>query len=66
MESPCINLCILDEQHGLCRGCFRTLDEIGNWGVFPPADRQRIMAALEARRTAYEQTQQDLLRGRHS
>ena len=59
MESPCISICILDEQQGLCRGCHRTLDEIGNWGFFTPAERQRIMASLAARREEYEQTQQD-------
>jgi hypothetical protein len=59
MESPCINICILDEQRGLCRGCYRTLDEIGNWGMLSAAERQRVMASLAARRKDYEQTQQD-------
>ena len=59
MESPCINICILDEEQGLCRGCLRTLDEIGNWGFFTPAERQRIMVSLAARREECEQTQQD-------
>jgi predicted Fe-S protein YdhL (DUF1289 family) len=59
MESPCINICILDEEHGLCRGCHRTLDEIGNWGLLPAPERQRIMAALAERREQYEQAQQE-------
>ncbi|NNM61788.1 MAG: DUF1289 domain-containing protein, partial [Steroidobacteraceae bacterium] len=28
--SPCISICALDE-HGYCRGCYRTLKEIANW-----------------------------------
>lgn len=50
MESPCINICLLDEDTGLCRGCLRTLDEIGNWSLLTSAERSRIMASLEARR----------------
>lgn len=50
MESPCINICLLDEDTGLCRGCLRTLEEIGNWSLLTSAERSRIMASLEARR----------------
>ena len=59
MESPCINICVLDEEHGLCRGCLRSLDEIGNWGHYSAAERARIMASLESRREAHENHQQD-------
>ncbi len=54
MESPCINICILDEERGLCRGCLRSLDEIGNWGFYSEAERKRIMAELEMRRATTE------------
>ena len=59
MESPCINICILDEERGLCRGCLRTLDEIGDWGRYSAAERARIMARLASRREEHENTQQD-------
>ncbi len=59
MESPCINICILDEERGLCRGCLRTLDEIGDWGRYSAAERARIMAHLASRRDEQENTQQD-------
>jgi uncharacterized protein len=29
--SPCVKVCALDPQSGLCRGCFRTLQEIADW-----------------------------------
>ena len=59
MESPCINICILDEERGLCRGCLRTLDEIGDWGRYSAAERARIMTRLASRRDEQENTQQD-------
>lgn len=59
MESPCINICLLDEELGLCRGCLRTLDEIGDWGHYSAAERARILASLQARREVYENDQQE-------
>ena len=59
MESPCINICVLDEERGLCRGCLRTLDEIGEWGRYSAAERARILACLQARREVYENNQQE-------
>ena len=40
--SPCVGICAVDE-HGYCQGCFRTLDEIGNWLSYSPAQRERLM-----------------------
>ena len=31
VPSPCINLCQMDEETGLCQGCLRTIDEIVEW-----------------------------------
>ncbi|WP_315833143.1 DUF1289 domain-containing protein [Bradyrhizobium prioriisuperbiae] len=53
IESPCIKVCILDAASGLCRGCARTLSEIGVWASMQDAERRAIMAALPDRmRTA--------------
>lgn len=48
--SPCINLCRMDEASGLCRGCFRTLDEIATWASSDDSRRARILAAVARRR----------------
>ncbi len=37
--TPCISVCILDEDSGLCRGCYRTAVEIGAWRA-PGAEQQ--------------------------
>jgi len=50
IASPCINLCQMDAASGLCRGCFRTLDEITRWARTEDADRLAIIAATTQRR----------------
>lgn len=50
--SPCVSVCVIDEERGLCLGCARTLDEIANWGSVPEATRQAVWAELPARSAA--------------
>ncbi len=52
MESPCINICVIDSESGLCTGCMRTILEIAQWSAMPGDQRLRIMADLGRRRTA--------------
>jgi hypothetical protein len=49
VETPCINVCVIDQASGLCEGCRRTLAEIAAWGTLGQAERRRIMAELPAR-----------------
>ena len=42
VESPCINICIIED--GYCIGCGRTQDEIGEWFY---ADDDRKLEILE-------------------
>jgi predicted Fe-S protein YdhL (DUF1289 family) len=54
ISSPCIRLCTLDTEVGLCAGCGRTADEIAGWLRLSEEERLRIMAELEDRmRRAY-------------
>ncbi len=48
--SPCVSICEMDSRTGLCRGCFRTLDEIAAWSVLDDEARRAVIAALPARR----------------
>ena len=50
MKSPCIKVCQMDPQRGVCIGCCRTLDEIARWGGMEPREQESIMAELPARR----------------
>ena len=50
ISTPCIRICILDPETGLCEGCGRTLDEVARWLRMSEAERKRIMAELGTRR----------------
>lgn len=52
VPSPCVSVCQMDPASGLCRGCWRTLDEIAGWGQLGDADKLLIWGRIEARQTA--------------
>jgi predicted Fe-S protein YdhL (DUF1289 family) len=54
METPCEKICILDQASGLCRGCGRSLAEIGRWTAYSDGERARIMAELPNRLDAMD------------
>ncbi|HEY2416408.1 MAG TPA: DUF1289 domain-containing protein [Steroidobacteraceae bacterium] len=47
--SPCISVCQMDDATGWCLGCKRTIDEIREWMIMPPEERQRVLDALKDR-----------------
>ena len=49
METPCVNVCLLDEKSGLCVGCGRSGAEIASWIDLTPSQRQAIMEILPER-----------------
>lgn len=49
MQTPCKNICQIDEETGLCLGCGRTRLEIARWSSITDAERARIMADLSRR-----------------
>jgi len=48
-QSPCVRNCCLDDDL-ICVGCFRTLEEIKEWGVADNNRRDAILQAVERRR----------------
>ena len=52
VTTPCIKVCMVSGQTGLCVGCGRTLAEIAGWGGMDEAKRRAIMAELPARLAA--------------
>jgi predicted Fe-S protein YdhL (DUF1289 family) len=52
IESPCVKICALDTQAGLCRGCGRTLAEIAGWIRMSGEERKQVMAELPGRLAA--------------
>ncbi|WP_375691533.1 DUF1289 domain-containing protein [Pseudooceanicola sp. LIPI14-2-Ac024] len=50
IASPCVKICLIHPDAGLCTGCLRTRDEIAMWSRYSEAERAEIMAALPDRR----------------
>jgi uncharacterized protein len=50
IATPCVKVCVVDGESGLCLGCYRTLPEVAGWTRFSDAERARIMAGLADRR----------------
>ncbi len=49
ISSPCIRVCTLDPESGLCLGCGRTAEEITRWYRLTEEERLSIMSGLEER-----------------
>jgi hypothetical protein len=47
---PCINICRMDQKAQFCRGCMRTLNEIGRWNRMSAQERIEVCRAVERRR----------------
>jgi acyl dehydratase len=48
--SPCIDVCRMNAETGLCDGCFRTIDEIAVWSTSDAAQKHAILARVGARK----------------
>jgi predicted Fe-S protein YdhL (DUF1289 family) len=51
-RSPCISICKIDAEDGLCIGCQRTIDEIAGWGTMTPEQRIEVWQRIDERRLA--------------
>ena len=50
IATPCVKVCVVDGESGLCLGCYRTLHEVAAWAQLTEAARETIMAELPSRR----------------
>lgn len=50
IKTPCIKICVVDGESGLCMGCYRRLNEVAGWSKLSPDKRDEIMAELPDRR----------------
>jgi hypothetical protein len=51
IATPCIKVCVVDGESGLCMGCHRTLPEVAAWTRLTDTERETIMAELPSRRS---------------
>ncbi len=54
LASPCVKLCRIDPESGLCEGCGRTLGEIAAWTRMSDEERDAVMVDLAARLRALQ------------
>lgn len=47
--SPCVRICVIHDEAGICTGCYRTREEIALWGRLSNEARRAIMAGLPER-----------------
>jgi predicted Fe-S protein YdhL (DUF1289 family) len=52
VPSPCINICKMDAQTGLCEGCFRTIDEIVKWSTSTEDAKRAVWVEIRRRQHA--------------
>jgi predicted Fe-S protein YdhL (DUF1289 family) len=52
-QSPCVRNCCLDDDD-TCLGCFRSLEEIKEWGVVDRHRRGIILQNARRRKEAYQ------------
>ena len=50
VATPCVGVCVMDDDTGWCDGCGRTLAEIAGWLAMTSAERDAIMTDLSKRR----------------
>ena len=53
VTSPCTDVCKLDPVDGLCRGCYRTRDEIASWSKIDDDARRSMLVALAERKRGH-------------
>ncbi|TGL51603.1 DUF1289 domain-containing protein [Leptospira kemamanensis] len=49
-NSPCTKVCMMDPESGLCAGCFRTIEEIGNWSRMTEEEKKKVWEELPLRK----------------
>jgi uncharacterized protein len=50
IATPCVQVCLIDGESGLCVGCQRTLPEVAGWSRLTDTERADIMTQLPDRR----------------
>lgn len=51
VPSPCISLCKMNQDTGLCEGCWRTLDEVVIWGIASDTIKREIWQKIYQRKS---------------
>ncbi|CUI79399.1 DUF1289 domain-containing protein [Cognatishimia activa] len=55
ISSPCVSLCGIHPTAEICTGCYRTMDEILEWGRYTEDHRLKLMSELPSRASRLKQ-----------
>ncbi len=50
IPSPCVKICVLDPDTRMCRGCFRTIDEVAEWVEYSPEEKLAVLERVAQRK----------------
>ena len=48
-KSPCNDVCVMEPETGLCKGCLRTIDEIVAWPSLTDDEKREVLSRVEER-----------------
>lgn len=51
VSSPCVYICALDD-NDICMGCYRSAEEITQWGRYSDAEKRAVLQAVGERERA--------------
>jgi predicted Fe-S protein YdhL (DUF1289 family) len=49
IDSPCVSVCVVHPDAGICIGCYRRPAEIARWSVMTPEERRQVLDDLPGR-----------------
>lgn len=49
IASPCVSVCRISDQTGLCVGCLRTLEEIALWSQYANEEKAEVLWRVNQR-----------------
>jgi uncharacterized protein len=52
--SPCNSVCKMDQQSGMCSGCWRTIDEIIAWRSQSDEGKMKVLDLIKLRKNGVE------------
>lgn len=51
VPSPCVSVCVMHPHTGLCEGCLRSLQEIGDWSRMTDGAKRQVWQRIQTRLT---------------
>jgi predicted Fe-S protein YdhL (DUF1289 family) len=51
-DTPCIAICSTAQGDDICKGCGRTFEEVTNWVIMTPEEKNNVWDRIETEATA--------------